>query len=107
MRAFMTKAASVAVMTLCSLTGSLAYAAPPSLRDALPKEQRATFDEGSKLYREKRFVDAREAFLAVFAQAGDARTLRCARKPSDAMRKPSHPLSEVWRCRVRAPHQTS
>lgn len=69
------KAASWAVVTLSLLTAPKVFAAPSSLRESLPQEQRTAFDEGSKLYAEKRYVDAREAFLNVFSKSGDARVL--------------------------------
>ena len=60
-------------LSLCMLSPGVASAAP--VRNSLVPEQRVMFDEASKLYREKRYVDAREGFLNVFSKSGDARVL--------------------------------
>jgi len=70
--------ATIVVSVLASAPLARADApAPPStsVRDALPEDARAKFDEGSKLYKESRFAEARDAFLAAHAASGDARIL--------------------------------
>ena len=69
----------LAQLTLLAPAGT-ARGAPPtvstqSLRDSLAEDERAKFDEGSRLYRESRFAEAREAFLVAYATSNDPRLL--------------------------------
>jgi hypothetical protein len=68
------QALAAALLFFVSTLGSSASAEPP-VRDALTGEARESFDEGAKLYRDKRLAQAREAFAAAFAKSNDPRVL--------------------------------
>lgn len=63
-------------LALVFLLGTpLSFGAEPSVRTALQADARARFDEGTRLYRTKKLVDAREAFLAAFSSSNEPRVL--------------------------------
>jgi len=63
----------VLVVAALAAVPSSALAAP--VRDGLAPAPRAAFDEGARLYKRARFVEARETFLAAFATSGEPRIL--------------------------------
>jgi hypothetical protein len=61
------------VLSVCTIATSAS--AEPPVRDALSGEARESFDEGARLYRDKRPAQAREAFAAAYAKSNDPRVL--------------------------------
>jgi hypothetical protein len=67
--------ATLAALALASPAIAAPATAAPSVREALGDEARGKFDEGARLYKESRFAQARDAFLAAYATSGEPRVL--------------------------------
>lgn len=67
--------ALLAIAILASAPRVVAAPSPTSVRETLSEPARAAFDEASRLYREKRYVEARDGFLGAHRLSGDARIL--------------------------------
>lgn len=67
--------ASVVLGTTSELRALPPASAPGELRQSLSEAARAEFDEGTRLYRESRFADARDAFIRAQVASGDPRVL--------------------------------
>ena len=67
--------ASSAPLTLAPPASAAPATAAASVREALGDEARGKFDEGARLYKESRFAQARDAFLAAYATSGEPRVL--------------------------------
>jgi PEGA domain len=67
--------APLAALALASPAIAAPTAVASSVRESLGDEARSKFDEGGRLFKESRFAQARDAFLAAYATSGEPRVL--------------------------------